>query len=88
MVAGAVAIYSVEHDLKGKYHKKGLHCLRFLQLKERKPEKMSRFRKQVFLKTFVLLLIQHKRMTIASTALAIISFFIQVEDTTGGISCM
>jgi len=35
LVAGAVAKDSVEHDLKGKHHKMGLHCLRFLQLKER-----------------------------------------------------
>ena len=35
LVAGAVAEDSVEHDLKGKHYKMGLHCLRLLQLKER-----------------------------------------------------
>ena len=35
LVAGAVAKDSIEHDLKGKHHKRGLHCLRLLQLKER-----------------------------------------------------
>jgi len=35
LVAGAVAKDSVEHDLKGKHHKMGLHCLRLLHLKER-----------------------------------------------------
>ena len=35
LVVGAVAKDSVEHDLKGKHHKMGLHCLRLLQLKKR-----------------------------------------------------
>jgi len=35
MVAGVIVKGSVEHDLKGKHHKRGLHGLRLLQLKER-----------------------------------------------------
>ena len=47
LVAGAVAKGSVEYDLKLKHHKRGHHCLRLLQLKERDNlgGKTSRFRK-------------------------------------------
>jgi len=50
LVAGVVAKSSIEHDLKGKYHKRGLYCLRLLQLKERdnlgnKLKKILRFRR-------------------------------------------
>jgi len=35
VLVAVVAKGSVEHDLNSKHHKRGLNCLRFLQLKER-----------------------------------------------------